>query len=186
MAMDGCCHIPTTEKPMKFRLRFPIHRLEYWAGRYDHASDELVEYGVAPVAKARGFLTKEEFAEFCRWKSPRSISRCLENAESVVQEATRIALSAKTDPAKIGVLLALNGVSWPTASVILHFCDKAPYPILDFRALWSLGFRKPPTYRYSFWQDYTKFVRNLAKSSRLTMRMVDRALWQYSKERQRT
>ncbi len=37
------------------------------------------------------------------------------------------------------VLRFLDGVEWPTASTILHFCGARPYPILDYRALWSLG-----------------------------------------------
>jgi hypothetical protein len=33
------------------------------------------------------------------------------------------------------VVTLLNGVRWPTASAILHFCHADPYPVLDVRAL---------------------------------------------------
>ena len=69
--------------------------------------------------------------------------------------------------------------------MILHFCDRAPYPILDYRALWSLGTGVPPTYSLTFWMRYTDFVRGLAERTGSSMRIVDRALWQYSKEQQR-
>jgi len=29
------------------------------------------------------------------------------------------------------------GVQWPTAWVILHFCDRGKFPIIDYRALWQ-------------------------------------------------
>jgi hypothetical protein len=79
----------------------------------------------------------------------------------------------------------LRGVSWPTASVVLHFCDTRRYPILDFRALWSLGYATPPAYNLEFWLAYTTFTRALARRRGLSMRILDRALWQYSSEHQR-
>jgi hypothetical protein len=82
------------------------------------------------------------------------------------------------------ILRSLEGVEWPTASVILHFCDRGPYPILDYRALWSLGYARPPTYTYEFWNAYTGFLRALSRDTGRDMRTVDKALWQYSKEHQ--
>ena len=82
------------------------------------------------------------------------------------------------------LLRLLEGVEWPTASTILHFCDARPYPILDYRALWSLGFAKPPRYTMEFWLGYLAFTRELAARVGLPIRTVDKALWQYSKERQ--
>ncbi len=84
------------------------------------------------------------------------------------------------------LLLPLAGVGWPTASVILHFCDAKPFPILDTRALWSLGLRKPPAYSLPFWRACVEFTRGLAASAGCDLRTLDRALWQYSRERQRS
>jgi hypothetical protein len=158
--------------------------LPAWASRYSYPGDAEVENKVAPTARARGHLTRDEFLELCRWKTPRSQPRCAENAEDYVSEVTRIALAATNEELKIRVLLLLAGVSWPTASVILHFCDRGPYPILDFRALWSVGLRRAPTYTFSLWWEYTCFIRDIHKRTRLPIRTIDRALWQYSKERQ--
>jgi hypothetical protein len=79
----------------------------------------------------------------------------------------------------------LDGVSMPTASVLLHLAHKDPYPIIDSRALWSLGIEKPPaTCSFEFWQEYTRTCRSLAKQAPVSMRTLDRALWQYSEEQQ--
>ena len=108
------------------------------------------------------------------------------NSPDIVEAVTRAALESPHENVKIGVLRALRGVSWPTASVILHFCDTKPYPILDLRALWSLGYPKPPAYTLEFWLEYTKFTCDLSQRTGKSMRIVDRALWQYSNERQRS
>jgi hypothetical protein len=169
---------------MRFRLRFADHRIPYWAERYDYAAEESFENVTAPRARARGYLTQPEFIELCRWKSPRTQPLVQSNPADIVEAVTRAALDSRHEHVKIGVLRSLQGVSWPTASVILHFCDKRPYPILDFRALWTLGYPEPPAYTLEFWLAYTKFVRALAKRTGHSMRVVDRALWQYSNERQ--
>jgi len=102
-----------------------------------------------------------------------------------VQEATGIALAATSEILRIQNLLCLKGVGWPTASVVLHWFHDEDYPILDFRALWSLGIeKKMDEYRFDFWMAYVQFCRNLAAENELSMRVLDRALWQYSKENQ--
>jgi len=56
---------------------------------------------------------------------------------------------------------------------------------LDFRALWSLGLSEPKQYDFQFWWTYAQFCRKLAVESNVTMRILDRALWQFSKENQK-
>jgi hypothetical protein len=86
---------------------------------------------------------------------------------------------------KIEVFRLLDGVDWPTASVILHFCDRGQYPILDVRALWSLGVAARPTLGFPLWMEYTGFLRGVARNAEVSMRTLDRALWQYSKVNQK-
>ena len=64
------------------------------------------------------------------------------------------------------------------ASTLLHFCDKRPYPILDYRALWSLGYTEKPHYTMKFWLKYLAYVRELAEHLTQDIRTIDRALWQ--------
>jgi len=167
-----------------FRLRFPLSEVSHWAKSYSYPGEDKIADELSPRARARGYLTRAEFLALCRWKTPRSQPRCAMNTSAQVREATQIALATEDERAKMYILRSLAGVQWPTASVILHFCDKRPYPILDYRALWSLGFAKPPAYTFEVWWAYTGFVRQLAHSTGHDMRTIDRALWQFSKTRQ--
>ena len=121
----------------------------------------------------------------CYWKSPRTQPRCRENTAEDVRVLTQAAFGTRDEALKMGLLRRLCGVDWPTASALLHFCDVRPYPILDYRALWSLGYSNPPHYTMPFWLGYVAFVRDVARRSGHSIRVVDRALWQYSKARQR-
>lgn len=168
-----------------FKLRFPPDEILSWANAYSYLGKEKTVEELASRARARGHLTRAEFLALCRWKTPRSQPRCAKNTAVKIREATSIALASVDEQAKIYILRSLAGVEWPTASVILHFCDQRPYPILDYRALWSLGFDKPPPYTFALWWAYTEFTRALAQSIGQDMRTLDRALWQFSKEHQR-
>jgi len=131
-----------------------------------------------------GYLTKPDFLTICRWKTRRSQSRCASNDEEFVKAVSQTALSTSSEQLRIGIWTLLHGVEWPTASTLLHWLHPEPYPILDFRALWSLGYKKPPKYDFEFWRDYASYCRLLASKHGVPVRVLDRALWQYSSERQ--
>ena len=118
-----------------------------------------------------------------RWKTPRSRPRVARNSERDVRAATREALTSRDERRRIESLTALDGVGFPTASAILHFCHADPYPVLDTRALWSLGVEKIPRYDFEFWWAYVRVCRDLSGRSGCAMRDVDRALWEYARER---
>lgn len=169
-----------------FSLRFPERDLVRWAERFpDSEADRRRIAGVQAPAQARGHLTRAEFLEICAWKTPRSKPLCARNSEHAVRTLTRAAFATKDEALKMDLLRQLHGVEWPTASTILHMCDVRPYPILDVRAVWSLGHSKPPRYTMEFWLAYVAYTRGLAERSGLPIRTVDQALWQYAKERQR-
>ena len=128
---------------------------------------------------------RDEFLAFCCWKTPRSKPRVESNPTDFIEAVTRTALVTSSERLRIEVLTLLQGVQWPTASVLLHFGHIERYPILDFRALWSLGINQPLDYNFDFWWAYTCFCRNLAEQVGVSMRTLDRALWQYSKENQK-
>jgi len=135
------------------------------------------------IIKERGFLTKEELILIGNWKTPRTQPRIASNTEDYIKEITAISFSTKSERLRIEILTLLDGISWPTASVLLHFFHKGKYPILDFRALYSLDCAhiRPHDYNFKFWFDYTKFTRQLSYEAKVDMRTLDRALWQYSK-----
>jgi predicted RNase H-like nuclease len=168
----------------EFRLRFPMTEVMFWAARSSYADDGEVE-AMGRAAGARGWYTRDEFLTVTRWKTQRSKSRCESNDEASVEAATRLALSTPDEQRRIEAFTRLRGVAYPTASVLLHFARPDAYPIIDFRALWSLGWDSPPTsYTFAFWWAYTVACRSLAKNAGVTVRTLDRALWQYSKAHQ--
>jgi len=176
---------PDADGVGRMALRFPAEEIRSWAARYGYPSENHIEEVVATHAREKGYLTRDDFLALCKWKSPRTASHCRKNSAQFIREVTEISFSSESEPLRIGILTLLNGVSWPTASTILHFCHRDRYPILDYRALWSLGVDEPPTvYRFDFWWEYVTQCRSLAREARVTMRVLDRALWQYSKDKQ--
>lgn len=166
----------------RFRLRFRISEIGKWADLYDYPGEPELIAGPVAQARDRGYLEHSEFLEIAEWKSRRPRKRYAANSPAWVEEVTRVALEHETSPhLAIEVLTILAGVRWPTASVILHFCHHDPYPILDFRALWSLSVDVPSQYTYKFWDEYLEFTRSLARDAHVDMRTLDRALWKYSK-----
>lgn len=139
-----------------------------------------------PVIQNAGCLTKDQLKRVAHWKAPRSAGNVERNDELYVKEITSWSFSASQQRSKIEILTLLDGVLWPSASVILHLFHKEPYPILDFRALWSVGLDVPNQYSFLFWWEYVEFCRWVAKRNSVDMRILDRALWRYSKENQKT
>ncbi len=167
------------------KLRIPLSELRSYQKRYDVTADPKLEH-IRPLAKLQGSLTVQQLHELVLWKSSRRAKLAKANSEEFAREITTFAFSAKSEHSRIGSLVLLQGVQYPTASVILHFCVSESYPILDFRAIWTLGLEKPSTYSPAFWVEYIRVCRELAAKNQLCVRELDMALWQFSKEHQVT
>lgn len=169
---------------MSLQIRFPENKIKFWAQRYNYSRNEESLERLKPQIQNVGYLSKEDLWAVARWKAPRSAGYTKKNDEGYVKEITHWALSAKEERSRIEVLTLLNGVLFPTASVILHLYHTQPYPIIDYRALWSVGVSVPNQYRFDFWWEYANYCQSLAKRCSVDMRTLDKALWQYSKENQ--
>jgi len=167
-----------------FRLQFPAKEIEALAARFGNPDDGRM-LAVGAAVRARGRFTRAEFIEVCAWKTPRSRPRVAANSEAAVAEVTGRALAADDEVTRFGALLELQGVGAPTASTLLYCAFPDDYPILDVRALESLGVKSRSTYPMSFWLAYLEACRALSLSSGVSIRTLDKALWQYSKERSR-
>lgn len=172
-----------------FKLQFKPERIHRLAARYtdeqtaeERQEEQRIVTELSTGVRKRGFYTRDEFVALCRWKSLRARRRYEELSKELIAEVTKIALGARAEELRIGTLTVLDGVSWPTASVLLHFGHRDPYPILDFRALESLGVTQPSSYTFDFWWQYVQACRKLAAKYKVDMRTLDRALWQYSAE----
>ncbi len=166
------------------KLRCQQSELIKLAHRYEYDSLNLLDLNSEILA--RGFLSKDNLRTIAHWKSPRSAGHVEKNSAGFIEEISRIALSTNDERTRIEVLTLLNGVQWPTASVVLHFFHKDRYPILDFRAIWTISMEMPSQYTFDFWWQYVEFCREAATKAKLNMRDLDKALWQYSKENQET
>ena len=80
-------------------------------------------------------------------------------------------------------LLVLDGVGVPTASILLHSRVPADYPILDVRALESLGHKgRSRSIRWLLARLPRRVSRPRRPAGR-ALRTLDKALWQHSRER---
>ena len=138
---------------------------------------------IGDAARSRGYYTRQEFLIVCRWKTARSKSKVASNRAAAVKTATKRAFATEDLAEQIAHLTALNGVGMPTASVLLHIAFPKWFPILDVRALESLGVRRRSTYTPKFWAEYVRICRRLTTENRVSLRTLDKALWQHSKER---
>jgi hypothetical protein len=144
--------------------------------------DERAYEAAGAAARARGYYTRGEFVAICAWKTVRSRPKVASNAAAAIRAATRRAFAATDEASRIGSLLALEGVGMPTASTLLYFAFPEVYPILDVRALESLGVRPRSQYPVAFWLGYLAACRELAAGAGVSLRTLDKALWQHSKE----
>lgn len=172
-------------------MRLPLQEIPRYLERYnrDHVGEDEDLLARKKRISREGKMRRDDLYAVCRWKTPRAAKHALKNTDNEVQEITALSFATRNERIRVEVLQVLHGVSYPTASVILHFFHCETYPILDFRALWSLGFRQPSQYTFVFWQRYVERCRDLLQEARryfskLTMRELDRALWQYSFEHQ--
>lgn len=167
---------------MNFKLQFEASKIHDVASKYSYKRDESPLIELSPEVQKRGYLTLKELKDVCEWKTSRSRERVKINREDDVNEITKVCFETTNERLRIGSLLLLEGVEFPTASVILHFFHPDPYPILDFRALQSAGVERPAVYTFGFWNQFVDFTRGIASEQRVNMRTLDKAMWQWSKE----
>jgi hypothetical protein len=164
-----------------FALQFPPGEIEPLAARFGY-SDDAASGAAGTAARARGHYTREEFLTVCEWKTARSRSKVATNDAAEIESATRRALASNDERERIEALLSLEGVGVPTASTLLHFAFPDDYPILDVRALESLGQRARTAYPIDYWLRYLEACRELSLRFGVSIRTLDKALWQFSKE----
>ena len=169
------------------KIKFNLECIQYWANQYDYEEGGKEQFiNLVEQVRIDGCLTEDALKTVCDWKSPRFARNYKKNEESFVNEVTRFALSTTCDRAAIESLTILHGVGEPTASTILHFFHKQDYPILDFRALWSVSLIDGKEYKYDYakWSKYVDYCRKLTKEADVCMWDLDCALWQYSRCKQ--
>ncbi len=156
-------------------------QIHEYADRYDYDGDDVLGARMV-AAEKRGHMTRDDLIAVARWKWRGSRTRqlCAENTEEEVKVITASSFGAKkSERLRIGALLSLRGVQWPMASVILHFAFPDRYPILDIRAMRTVG--STSHYTYEKWIEYVDLCRKTAAKCGVSMRKLDKALWAFDK-----
>jgi hypothetical protein len=147
---------------------------------------------VGPAVAERGYFQRDELLCVGEWKAPRVRPRLAQNLENDVNDITRIALAAP-ERLQHRVLGLLQGVGDPMASALLTVCAPDHHTVLDFRATEALDelYRRgalpavSPGHAKGYLPDYVSylgFCRATAEHLGVSLRDLDRALWQWSKE----
>jgi hypothetical protein len=180
--------------------------VERWRARYfsestpSHIQDEEdLLRRVGPTIRERGYYTVGELKRVNRWKLPTERNRTwlAKNSHHRVRAVTERALAAPED-LQIKTLQLLHGVSAAVSSALLMFPLPKVHTVIDFRvaraleALEQAGqlrdelrWRRRPPADNSWLPPYSQYLdacRRLAGYLKVSLRDLDRALWQWHKE----
>jgi predicted KAP-like P-loop ATPase len=167
---------------IKFKLQVRPADIPKLAKQYGPEQDDDA---LAAGGRIRsGDYERSNIETIFKWKTRgRGISRLRRNSSDEIADALRLAANAKTERAAIAVLIGLQGVNVPVASAILTAIDPERYTVIDFRALEALG-SKSTDRSVNFYLVYLDTCRQLATAHHVSLRDLDRALWQWSSQRE--
>ena len=179
------------------RIRITREFVDRWSARFDEDSrygrygkyypdEQRLKRWLADQS-GRKFLDKDHFRDIAMWKTPRGKHHYEANSAPFVRQVTDQAFLASDERLRLHILMALDGVGAPVASTLLHFAFPDVYPILDVRALTTLG--KAGLWHGTDargstpadWLKYTRLMRRLAKKLQVDLRTLDKALWAFDK-----
>jgi hypothetical protein len=142
--------------------------------------------------RTRGYLTRGEFVQACRWKSPRARRLWEANSAARVRAVSAAVLATRDERRRMELLTSLRGVGVPMASAILTLIDPRRYGVLDIRA-WQLLFtihavsanHRGQGFTIGQWEDYLAALRHHARRLRVSARIVEYTLFHSHRTRQR-
>ncbi|MGA9117787.1 MAG: hypothetical protein WB699_00345 [Bacteroidota bacterium] len=167
--------------------KLPFKRLQHLIGLHlstkelaptQRVIDELA------ISKKRGYLTKPELIEVCRWKSARAINHIKRNRADTIQRVTKAAFRTRSERKKLSFLTSLHGVSVPMASSILMLTNPARYGVIDIR-VWELLYEMGAVttnadgmgFDFEQWYRYLKILRQFARKYKVGARDIERTLF---------
>jgi hypothetical protein len=163
-----------------FVLQFDPSEILKLATRYGPEQDE--EAFRAGSSIAAGNYSRENLNVIVCWKSPRRAALIDDNTDAEIAKALRFAADIRTsEKLAVEILDGLHGVGVPVASAILTVIHPTKYTVIDFRALESLGVSKWDG-SVNYYLSYLRACSELAIKHDVSLRTLDRALWQWSRE----
>lgn len=163
---------------MAIKKAFVAKWSEQYLADVPSAEVELLDR-VGPAVAARGHYERDEFLAVGKWKSPRPGKHLAANSDADIVDVTRIALGAPTR-LQHRILTLLNGVQVPMATALLAVAQPDRHTIFDVRGAEALV-------RVGAWDgqggypSYREASVLVAAALGVSLRTLDRALWQWSK-----
>jgi hypothetical protein len=176
-----------SEEPA-FTLLVPRKCIDPLARRYGELSRVLPRYSENTLLTAgqqivAGKNVRGSLEDIFVWKTKgRGRSRLDKNSDGDVFDALRLAVSASTERAAISVLCGLQGVDIPIASAIMTAIRPAQFTVIDFRALEALSQPKVVV-SLPYYLRYLAACKAIASEVGCSLRTLDQALWQWSREK---
>jgi hypothetical protein len=150
----------------------------YKTGTAADADREMEEAGRCIV---NGVAIRQNLEKVYRWKSARRMDLFVLNTGDEISQAVTGAILSKAEKKAIESLTHLKGVGVKMASAILTAMFPELYTVCDFRASEALGVNDGND--VNFYVAYLKACREMSKKYAVTLRDLDRANWQWSKDR---
>lgn len=165
-----------------FALQFDPAEICNLSKGYQFKDEQVALDAGVRISKGKG--RRHDLCAIYKWKTKgRGISRLCKNTDGEIEDALKLAVAATTERAAVAVLLGLEGIDIAVASAVLTAIDANRYTIIDFRALEALGVSVHPFVTIGYYLAYLGACRELATRHNISLRVLDRALWQWSKER---
>ncbi len=144
---------------------FPLDDVEKWAKEYPYDNDDRKVFDAGKNILA-GDFSRANLAVIVSWKSNRRIGLLRENTDSEIEDALRLAVSAREPRSAIAVLKGLRGVELPVASAIMTAIHSDQFTVADWRAMQALGQPNADYYKIDFYVlQYLPECRRLASAA---------------------
>ncbi len=140
--------------------------------------------------KSKGYFTKSEFLEMCKWKDERQLRRSYwkANTEKEIDSISKQIFATDDECKRITLLDRLKGVGIPVASAILALTDPQAYGVIDKRVWQVLYLYGEVNYNpegtglsVGHWIDYLPEIRQWASEFGVYTRNIERSLFEYHK-----
>lgn len=166
-----------------------------WNKRYDGEEDLYstgLEKELGKKFRKNKFITKDDLKKIMGWKfqgrlegrGKHNIRELEKESELKIRTQSKCALEADEDENKVRSLTQIKRVGPAIASVILTFYDPQNYGILDIH-VWRELYGKEPKGLFDKNKNYYLKVladlRRIARQYNLTVRMVEKALFEKNK-----
>lgn len=139
------------------------------------------------IGKSPAHLTTDILKNIEEWKWGRKRGLVKNNKDQFIIDVTEISLKTENKRLRLEILTLLKGVHIRMASAILYFCFPTKQTIMDRYAWNALKYfgelNTDIKDDFEHWESYNGKCLEIAKKYGVSLRDLDKALWQYGKEK---